>query len=126
MRGSSDSGRRGAPPPALASVSTRTWTALFTATAAEQAQVVNHWWMKERPSAPDLFSDELTHAVERLTSMPGSGAVFDSTSVLGARRILLPRCGYHVYYMLDSKKREVLIRAVWHSARGNGPTLDEV
>jgi plasmid stabilization system protein ParE len=82
--------------------------------------------MRERPSAPGLFSDEFTRAVERLKSMPGSGAVFDSMSVRGARRILLPRCGYHVYYTLDSKKREVLVRAVWHSARGSGPELGEV
>lgn len=105
---------------------TRTWTVSFTTTAAEQAQVVNDWWMQERPSAPALFAEELTRAVERLKSMPGSGAVFDSASVPGARRILLPRCGYHVYYTLDTKRREVLIRAIWHSARGSGPELGQV
>lgn len=104
-------------------MSSRTWTVSFTATAAEQAQVVNDWWMRERPSAPNLFSDEFTSAVDRLTSMPGSGAVFDSTTVPGVRRILLPKCGYHAYYTLDSKKREVRVHAVWHSARGNGPGL---
>jgi hypothetical protein len=46
--------------------------------------------------------------------------------VPGARRILLPRCGYHVYDTLDSKKREVLDRAVRHSARGSGPELGQV
>jgi hypothetical protein len=51
-------------------VSSRTWTISFTATAAEQAQVVNAWWMQERPSAPGLFSEEFTRAVGRLKSMP--------------------------------------------------------
>ena len=101
----------------------RSWTVSFTATAAEQAQGVNDWWMQERPTAPGLCFDELARAIERLTSMPGSGAVFESTSVSAARRILLPRCGYHGYYTLDSKQREVLVRAIWHSARGSGPEL---
>lgn len=79
--------------------------------------------MKERPSAPDLFADEMIRAVERLKSMPGSGAEFPCTGVPGVRRILLPRCGYHLYYTFESKKREVMIRAVWHSARGGAPEL---
>ncbi len=83
--GSSDPGGDAALAPALSGVSSRTWTVSFTATAAEAAQIVNGWWTRERRSAPGLFLEELTSAIERLTSMPGSGAVFDSTSVLGAR-----------------------------------------
>ena len=100
-----------------------TWKVSFTASAVEHAQVVNDWWTEERPLAPSLFLEDLSNAIERMSSMPGSGAAFESTSVPGARRILLPRCGYHVYYTLDSKKREVIIRAIWHSARGSGPEL---
>lgn len=104
-------------------MSSRNWKVAFTATAADQAQVVDGWWRQERPAAPGLFFEEITSAVERLASMPGSGAVFDSRRARGTRRILLPRCGYHVYYTLDAKKHEVLVRAIWHSARGRGPEL---
>ena len=34
----------------------------------------------------------------------------------GTRRILLPKCEYHVYYTIDPKRYEVLVRAIWHSA----------
>lgn len=104
-------------------MSSRTWTVSFTVGAVEQAQVVNDWWERERPSAPGLFFEELTSAIERLTSMPGAGAAFDSACVPAVRRILLPKCAYHLYYTLDPKQREVVVRAVWHSARGSGPEL---
>lgn len=39
------------------------------------------------------------------------------------RRILLHNSRYHVYYTADSDRREVMVRAVWHAARGQGPEL---
>jgi hypothetical protein len=61
---------------------------------------VDGWWRQQRHAAPNLFFPEFTSAVERLASMPGSGAVFDSTSVPGTRRILLPTWGHHLDHRL--------------------------
>jgi hypothetical protein len=37
------------------------------------------------------------------------------------RRFLLPRSRYHLYYSIDGEL--VKVRAVWHTARGKGPSL---
>ena len=100
----------------------RRWTVLFAASAAEQARIVDDWWLTERPSAPDLFSDELSRAIDRLSTAPASGAPFES-AVGGVRRVLLAGSRYHVYYTLDSARREVLVRAIWHASRGQGPQM---
>jgi hypothetical protein len=39
------------------------------------------------------------------------------------RRILMPRTRYHVYYVVAEDERLVLVHAVWHTARGQGPKL---
>ena len=93
-----------------------------TATAQEQIQAVWKWWLRERPAAPELFQSELRRALERLATMPRSGTLYPNPAVSGVRRLLLCRSGYHVYYTADSETRLVVVRAVWHVARGRGPT----
>jgi plasmid stabilization system protein ParE len=104
-------------------VTPKRWTVLFTASAEEQAHAVADWWEGQRPAAPTLFTDELSHSIDRLSAVPGSGAPFDSETVIGVRRVLLPRCRYHVYYTVHPVRHEVLIRAIWHASRGQGPEL---
>ncbi|MGE3172229.1 MAG: type II toxin-antitoxin system RelE/ParE family toxin [Planctomycetota bacterium] len=99
------------------------WTVFFTATAEDQARQVAERGAAERSAAPTLFLDELEHAIDRLSTMPGSGAPFRSQSVPGVRRVLLPGSRYHVYYSIDEGAHEVLVRAIWHGARGHGPSL---
>ena len=99
------------------------WTVLFTDTADKQARAVADWWAAERPAAPTLFVDELSRAIDRLSDMPGSGAPFDSESLAVVRRVLLSGSSYHLYYTVHPERHEVLVRAVWHAARGQGPEL---
>ncbi len=99
------------------------WTVLFTATASEHVKAIRDWWVANRVTAPTLFIDELLGAEERLSQFPGTESPFGSASVAGLRRVILPRCRYHVYYTVHPIRREVIVRAVWHAARGEGPQL---
>jgi len=99
------------------------WRVLFTATASAQVVEIQRWWQAERSASPTLFHDELAGAIGRMSWMPGTGARFRSRAVPAVRRILLPGCRYHVYYTVHPKRSEVLVRAVWHAARGRGPDL---
>jgi len=41
----------------------------------------------------------------------------------GVRRILLSQSRYHVYYVHDEKRGEVLVLAIWSAVRGRGPRV---
>ena len=99
----------------------RRWQVLFTATASAQVDAIQEWWLVERTASPTLFTDELAVAVERPSRYPGTGSRFESDAVRGLRRIVLASSRYHAYYTVDSARSEILVRAVWHAARGRGP-----
>lgn len=100
----------------------RPWAVVFTAGASGHVDVIQAWWTANREAAPALFRDELSGAIDRISRLPGTGAPFAS-QLPGVRRALLPRCRYHVYYTVHPARREVIVRAVWHAARGQGPDL---
>jgi plasmid stabilization system protein ParE len=86
-----------------------------------QIRVIDDWWRKNRPAAPDLFLNELTESFELIGSAPQMGRAYRLSPVRGTRRILLGGKRYHVYYVL--RAQEVWILAVWHARRGSGPPL---
>ncbi len=94
---------------------------VVTATAENQIRSTQRWWIRERPAAPDLFLKELEQALERLAEMPRSGAAYLATDPLTVRRVLLGRSRFHAYYSVDDDSQRVVVRAIWHSARGHGP-----
>ena len=81
--------------------------------ARRQIHVIDDWWRQHRPAAPDLFASELETALQRLCRVPAIG-----THPIGerpsTRKLLLPRCRYHIYYDIDEPKLEVQVVAVWH------------
>ena len=93
----------------------------FSDEARGHVRVVDEWWRANRLSAPGLFRDELAAAVEHLRFHPLAGRRYDATSEPEIRRLVLPRTRYHVYYAIHETR--VLIHAVWHTSRGQGPTL---
>lgn len=101
----------------------RPWGVLFTASAGAHVDAIREWWDSERQGAPELFIDELSAAIDRLSRLPGTGAPFESNAVPGLQRVLLSRCRYHLYYTVHPPRREVIVRAVWHASRGYGPDL---
>lgn len=95
----------------------------FSPEALAQAQQVALWWRENRPAAADLFEDEVTAAVEKLSTAPATGVPYLRSNLAGIRRVLLPRTRYHIYYVVDDAAAVVRIHALWHTARGRGPEL---
>jgi plasmid stabilization system protein ParE len=72
-------------------------------------------------AAPRLFRDELNRIKRRLKTNPRAGSLYEE--IPGIRRMLLSRSAHHVYDSIDEEKKLVEVRAVWHRARGAGPSV---
>jgi plasmid stabilization system protein ParE len=96
---------------------------LLAARVEDQIREAEEWWRQARPSAPHRFREELVAVLERLATMPHTGAPYRPFGRLAIRRLLLRRSRYHVYYSIDEAAGAVLVRAVWHSARGRSPRV---
>lgn len=69
----------------------------------------------------ELLGQEIEKAVGQLARFPRLGT---SVSTLPAvRKLLLRRTQHHIYYVIDEKRRQVQIVAIWHTARGSRPPL---
>jgi plasmid stabilization system protein ParE len=92
-----------------------------TPEADAQIDDIDDWWRENRPSAPNLFLDELATSFEVLSHTPQIGRAYRQSPVPGTRRILLKGSRYHVYYV--PRAEAVIILAIWHAQRGAGPPL---
>jgi plasmid stabilization system protein ParE len=87
--------------------------------AESQVLAIDSWWREHRPSAPDLFAQELEYALRLLKDVPSLGVGYDDAKRV--RRLLLRKTGHHVYF---TRSAEVLsVVAVWSGRRGHGPPL---
>ena len=91
--------------------------------AQMQVNEIHRWWKRNRPAAPKLFREELGHAIEVLAHFPLQGVPYIEPEVPGLRRLLLMRTSYHLYYSIRDEGNLVVIEALWHAARGQGPDL---
>ena len=96
---------------------------LTTARADAQVVGIELWWRENRPAAHRLFTDELAGVISLLSDAPDIGRRVPRRGVPGLRRVLLPRSRYHVYYVHDEERAEVVILAAWSAVRGHGPPL---
>ena len=94
-----------------------------TVTPRAEAQIlaIEAWWRENRPSAPDLFVDELAEAFSTLSLIPLSGTPYDCPEPEGVRRLPLRLTRNHIYYVTTDETLTIL--AVWGSTRGRGPDL---
>jgi plasmid stabilization system protein ParE len=93
-----------------------------TPEAEAQIGAIDEWWRRNRPAAPGLFAEELVHCFVVLAQAPMIGKPYRlQPTIPGLRRALLRATRYHVYYVphLDA----VRVLAVWHSQRGQAPSL---
>lgn len=89
-----------------------------TSEADEHARTIDAWWREHRPTARDLFLDELTRVLALLAAWPMLGAPYRAG---GLRRLMMRRVRCHLYYSVDAERRSILVRAIWHSSREPGP-----
>ena len=76
-----------------------------------------------RPAARKTFANELSRFLVLLAEMPETGRSYPHAQIPGLRRVLMPETKYHVYYVFDPIRTEVVVLAVWGSARERGPVL---
>lgn len=91
--------------------------------ARAQINEVAAWWRANRKAAPGLFRAELGDALDALARSPELGTAYYDSPVPDVRQLLMLRTRYHLYYTIDLERREVFIRALWHTSRGAGPLL---
>lgn len=101
----------------------KTYSVQFTAVAERHLGAISEWWKANRPKAPGLFDREVAGAVEQLMGAPHSGSPYVVARPVGARRLLLTKTSYHVYFTVNDNRSTVTIRAIWHAARGRPPRL---
>src|SRR5262245_10648613 len=89
--------------------------------AQSQLATIHDWWRENRPIAPTLFIDEFDALVAELLAGDFRGAKYAVDPA--ARRVLLARCRYHVYYDVNEARGVVEIVAIWHASRGRRPIL---
>ncbi len=87
--------------------------------AEAQVSAIDSWWREHRPTAPDLFTQELEHALGLLKDVPTLGVNYDEAKKI--RRMLLPKTGHHVYF--TQRAEVLLVVALWSGRRGQGPPL---
>jgi plasmid stabilization system protein ParE len=85
--------------------------------AQAQVQRIDAWWRENRQAARDLFADELEEALCALEGSPG----LRYEPIPNARRLLLKRTHYHLYFVEEQER--VYVLAVWSAFRGRGPRL---
>ena len=79
------------------------------------------WWSKNRPASPGAVLEDLDRMLGLLCAQPGLGIRARWTKLPGVRRVTLSRIGYYVYYRVTDDALQVL--ALWHTSRGQGPSL---
>ena len=89
--------------------------------AAFEIERAEHWWVENRPAAPDAFRADLKGAFKLLIRQPGVGVKVGNMRLSGVRRLHLGRIRYFIYYRV--KNNELVVLSVWHSSRGKGPSL---
>jgi plasmid stabilization system protein ParE len=75
------------------------------------------WWGEQRDGAPGLLALEIAEALDRLAELPQVGRRAVLRGHPTARRLLLQRSGYHLYYVVLTAEREVRVVYFRHARR---------
>ncbi len=90
--------------------------------AQQQIRRIEQWWVEHR-AAPELFADELEQTFRHIASVRTAGIGWPTGRHPTLRRMLMPRTGNHVYFVVDEATGAVFVLAVWGAPRGAGPRL---
>jgi hypothetical protein len=85
--------------------------------AEVQTEAALLWWKLHRPLAAGLLARELDEALDLIAAVPQAGRRVRLSGHADARRLLLQRSQYHVYYMIVDSVREVRIVYFRHARR---------
>jgi plasmid stabilization system protein ParE len=93
----------------------------LTPRALREAKRRKTWWLENRPKAPDLFDEELTEVLERISITPTLGAAYPAKLEVPVRRVLMEKTKTHVYFAV--RDEVVYVLSLWGAQRRRGPKL---
>jgi plasmid stabilization system protein ParE len=91
--------------------------------AEAQLRLRQEWWQKNRPKSPELFEQELAHALRRIADHASIFPVYSAKDGRTVRRYLLARTHCHLYFEILPERDEVWILAAWGAVRRKGPRI---
>lgn len=100
-----------------------TYTLRVSRRAARHIRAASTWWLENRDKAPSAFADDLDDAFRLIAELPRTGEPVHHSKLASARRLLLARTRYHLYYSVDDDGQTVRVLALWHTSRGKLPRL---
>jgi plasmid stabilization system protein ParE len=93
----------------------RVLVVLFTPRAMREMLAAVRWWRKNRLEAPRLLDDEVDRALRRIAVFPRSAPLVRGRD---ARRVVLRRSGYLLFYRVRPRLGRVEVISVAHGRRG--------
>jgi plasmid stabilization system protein ParE len=94
----------------------------FSPRAQRDIERCARWWRQNRDLAPNLFDEELAHALDLIRTAPELSGRYPAVNGLDHRRVLMPKTDYHVYFRIVDAGR-IRIVTVWSARRKRGPKL---
>lgn len=93
----------------------------ITDDAALHVTAATEWWSKNRSATPGAVLEDLDRMLGLLCVQPDLGTRTRRTKLPGVRRVTLLRIRYYLYYRVTKDGLQVL--ALWHTSRGQGPSI---
>jgi hypothetical protein len=80
-------------------------------------------WRLVHPTNTYQLEDEIESAEKVLSAVPRYGEAARDVKLDGARRVVLARSGFLLYYFMLDDRRQVAILRLWYAGRGKRPSL---
>ena len=90
---------------------------VYAPIAEAQIEAALLWWERNRRQSPALLAREIEAALDQLEVVPQAGRRVLLRGHPDARRLLLPRTRYHVYYVIADAERDVRVVYFRHGRR---------
>lgn len=88
---------------------------IVTPRAQRQYERALRWWYRNRDKAPGLFWEEFDEICKLIVDAPRAGQRVQTRHGT-ARRMLMERARYYVYYRVNTNG-DIAILSVWHASR---------
>jgi plasmid stabilization system protein ParE len=96
---------------------------IFSEEAERDVEIIDAWWLENRPDAPRLFAEELASVCQAIQRKPLILKPYGERRGMVIRRWQLERTEQHVYYVADIDNETITVLRVWGARRGRGPKL---
>lgn len=99
---------------------------VFTKTAHRQLETEAAKWREGHPKNTYLLEDEVADAVRVLAFTPRVGGESGDVRLPGARRLVLVKSKFLLFYRVLEDERVVELLRLWYAKRGTRPDLSLV